>query len=104
MNFNVKKSSKICNFFQKVFTYFSRKSEFKPEKTNNRDQRGVTFYPETENDCGLFSLTARFDRLPNFVKYGNTVRNGGKFSIFQKFWVNTPCDISNSLFLITEQK
>ena len=49
----------------------------------------------------VFSSNARFGAIPDFVKSGNTVKKGVKFLIFQIDKLT--CDISNSLFFITDQ-
>ena len=51
----------------------------------------------------VISPTARLGAVPYFVKTGNTVK-WGKKSIFQIGTENTPCDISNALSFITDQK
>ena len=60
----------ILQFLNKSFFYFRRKSEFRPQKTNNYDLKCVTFYPETEYDSGCFSplvVLARYPLLYNLA-------------------------------------
>ena len=83
---------------------FRRKIEVRPHKMKNYIGTNEIFHTKAEKRIGFFSSTARFRSVPYFMKTGNTAKWGKKKSIFQKSRENTPCDISNSLFIITDRK
>ena len=62
-----KNHQNLATIFKIIF-YFPRESEFRRQKTNNYESKGVTFPLETEYDVGFLGT------LSKFVKSGNTVK------------------------------
>ena len=76
----------------RLFSNFLHKCQCRPQRTNNYDLKDVTSHPETESDA-VFSPTARFGTLSNFVKSDEKTRLL-HLVIYQ----------SNCLFFITDHK
>ena len=74
LSFKVKKSSKLCDFFQ--FFYFPHKSSFRLWRTNDHDLKGVAFFILKQNTTlvffhnGLFCSVTRFCKILQYSKKG----------------------------------
>ena len=92
---------KIFEIFRKIF----RHKNFFKRKFEKKNYWILYIFPRrSRKKLPLLCPTARLGMVLYFVDTGNTVKRGKKNSIFQIGTENTPCDISNALSFITDQK